>query len=109
METEPEFGVHVETPGAADEPAVLVLRGELDAVGASELARAVQQVPVDAPGLVFDMEDVSFIDSSGLRVLIQARQRFRDEPGAVRLRRPQASTTRLLDLTGLSEFFMVSS
>jgi len=109
METEPEFAVRVEAPGGADGPAVLVLRGELDAVGAAELAQAVRQITSDASGVVFDMEDVSFIDSSGLRVLIQARQRFRDEPGAVMLRRPQASTTRLLDLTGLSEFFMVSS
>jgi anti-anti-sigma factor len=55
------------------------------------------------------MQGVSFIDSSGLRTLIQARQMFPDDPAALTLRKPQPSTTRLLELTGLADYFSLAT
>ena len=58
---------------------------------------------VGRPGI--DLEQISFIDSSGLRSLIRARQALGDGADSVKLRNPQPSTMRLLEITGLQDQF----
>ena len=108
MEADPGFDVRIESGGGGDETAVLFLRGELDSQAAAQLADCLDRVDPTTRRMVLDMSDVSFIDSSGLRTLIQARQMFPDDPEALTLRNPQASTTRLLELTGLSDYFSIT-
>ena len=107
-EEEMDFEVRVESEGGSGAPAVFSLVGELDSLAATHLSDCLSRVDSGAPGLILDMTEVSFIDSSGLRTLIQARQMFPDDPSALVLRGPQASTTRLLELTGLADYFAVS-
>jgi anti-anti-sigma factor len=106
---EPGFEVRVDTTGGAGESALLTLTGELDSLAAGQLSECLGKVDAQAPGLVLDMQGVSFIDSSGLRTLIQARQMFPDDPAALTLRKPQPSTTRLLELTGLADYFSLAT
>jgi len=54
-------------------------------------------------GVVLDLEGVTFIDSSGLRVLLDLSSRA--QPGGVTLRSAPRSVRRLLELTGLSDTF----
>ena len=103
----PGFEVRVRTSGDSETPALFELSGELDSLAAAQLSECLDHVDSRAPGLVLDMSDVSFIDSSGLRTLIQARQMFPDDPRALTLREPQKSTTRLLELTGLADYFAI--
>ena len=105
---QPAFAVDVASGGGAGTPALLVLTGELDSLAAAQLSHCLGEVDRRAPALVLDMSAVSFIDSSGLRTLIQARQMFPD-PNALTLRNPQPSTTRLLELTGLADYFAVAT
>jgi len=65
------------------------------------------QLGKGAQRLVLDLGDVAFIDSSGLRSMIRARKQVGDEAGALRIRDPQPSTMRLLEITGLTEHFPV--
>jgi len=84
---------------------VIRLVGELDLAGAPTLASAVEWAaadPSDLP-LVLDMADVSFIDSTGVRTLLEASQ------GAGRpiaLLAPSTAVTRVLDLTRLRGRFL---
>ena len=103
-----DFEVTVVSPGGAHETAVLTLVGELDSVAAGQLSESLHYVDPRARGLVLDMSGVSFIDSSGLRTLIQARQMFPDDPSALTLRGAQTSTMRLLELTGLMDYFSLA-
>jgi anti-sigma B factor antagonist len=103
-----EFQANLESRGDATSAALVVLSGELDVSAADLLAATLEKIDRQAMGLVLDMEGVTFIDSSGLRTLIQARQMFQDEPSSVTIRNPQPATTRLLELTGLSEYFVVA-
>ncbi|MGD9701343.1 MAG: STAS domain-containing protein [Acidimicrobiia bacterium] len=103
-----EFEARLEFRGDEGTPALLVLTGELDVSAADVLTSSLEQVDRTARGLILDMAGVSFIDSSGLRTLIQARQMFRDEPDSVTIRNPQPTTTRLLELTGLTDYFVVN-
>lgn len=54
------------------------------------------------------MADVEFVDSSGLRSLIRARADGADGREVV-VQDPSAATLRLLDVTGMTEHFTVTS
>ncbi len=83
---------------------VLVLTGELDPHTAPTLRQAfVRAVTADTDLLVFDLGGVTFVDSSGLRVIIAAQQEMADRGGRFVLRRPSPTTTRILEITGLDE------
>jgi len=56
-------------------PAVLTLRGSLDAASADEVAAAVRGLASGgARSLVIDLTELRFIDSSGLAALLEADQ-----------------------------------
>ena len=105
---EDAFDVQIVSTGSSDTAAELTLTGELDSLAASQLNEVLERIDPRAPGLVLDLAGVTFIDSSGLRTLIQARQMFPDDPAALTLRNPQPATTRLLELTGLADYFAVA-
>ncbi|MBK7164198.1 MAG: STAS domain-containing protein [Candidatus Microthrix sp.] len=87
---------------------VLVLRGELDMTTAPLVEAAVDEAANDgADGLSFDLESVGFIDSSGLRSLLQARQRFGDRNDSVTLVSPQRAALRLLEVAGVLDHFAI--
>lgn len=85
----------------SDAPGVIMLRlqGELDLASAPDLSAAVQEAFVDAPQpVVLDMSGVGFIDSTGVRTLLEAQHvGGRD----LILMTPSAAVTRVLDLTRL--------
>jgi anti-sigma B factor antagonist len=109
MDDSPDFDARVESGGGSGQMAVIVLRGELDAHAAEILGRSLESIDRASDGVVLDMSEVSFVDSSGLRTLIHARQLFGDRPRTVTIRQPQRSTARLFELTGLSDYFVVSA
>jgi anti-sigma B factor antagonist len=56
-----------------------------------------------ATSLVVDVTEMTFIDSSGLRILVQARRKAADAGGRFELHQPSDSVVRLLELTGLDD------
>jgi anti-sigma B factor antagonist len=74
---------------------VLHLAGELDLATAPQLDEAISSTV--AEHLVLDLSDLSFIDSSGISLLVVA---IGDER-PVTLRNPQPTVSRVLELTGL--------
>ena len=82
----------------------IAVSGEVDAHTSPELQRCVDEaVAGGATSLVVDVTEMTFIDSSGLRVLVQARQRAADAGGRFGLHQPSDSVVRLLELTGLND------
>jgi anti-anti-sigma factor len=53
---------------------VLHVQGEIDLATAGQFAAALDQALAAAPRLLVDMSEVTFIDVSGLRVIVQAAQ-----------------------------------
>jgi anti-anti-sigma factor len=101
---ESDFTVRVEANGAGGATAVLVLAGELDAYAAEHLTTAIDQLDPSAVGIDLDVGGVTFVDSSGLRVLLKAHDHL-GASSTTTLRHPQAALLRLLELTGLLEHF----
>jgi anti-anti-sigma factor len=87
-------------------PGVLVLSGELDLLGRVPLEHAIAEHDAAAP-LVIDLEDVAFLDSSGLRSLLWARQRAEEAGGGVTLRRPTTPVLRVLEVSGTLSLFTI--
>jgi anti-sigma B factor antagonist len=84
---------------------VVTAEGELDLVGAPRLLEAIPG-PGDEP-VVLDLGSVGFMDSSGLRSLLEARQACLDGGRAFALARPSDAVQRVLELVDLSSEFDV--
>ena len=80
--------------------------GELDAVTAEQLVQAFGDLPeVDAGPIEVDLAAVTFIDSSGLRALLELADRA-DAAGAETLiKNPSKQVSRLLVITHLEDRF----
>jgi anti-anti-sigma factor len=90
----------------AGEPVVVTVRGEVDLATAPQLEASVTQVfTTDAGSVVLDLAGMTFIDSSGLRVLVALSNDGRERGTALSLRNVPRHADRVLDLTGLAEFF----
>lgn len=99
------FQVSVSQQGGA---AVVTAVGEVDVSTAPELRQRLREQPEDAL-VVVDLSDVTFLDSTGLGVLVAALKRIRESGAGGELRlvvnRPQV--TKVLEVTGLSGVFSI--
>jgi anti-anti-sigma factor len=86
------------------ETGVLTLSGELDLATAPRVEEAVQaMLGHDVRNLTVDLGSLSFMDSSGLRLLIVLDARATSENWTLALTRPQESVRRLLQVSGVEE------
>ena len=81
---------------------VVVLVGEIDAATAPKLHRCLEHDPRIR---VLDMAQVTFMDSSGLKELIAARQHLHERSATVRLSGVRGQVQRLSKMTGVDELF----
>ncbi|GGU41654.1 STAS domain-containing protein [Streptomyces coeruleorubidus] len=83
---------------------VVTLRGEIDHAVTNELTEALLSYgSVTRPRTVVDLSGVTFMDSSGINVLIAAQQSMSDAQGWLRIAGAQASVLRVLELVGLDQ------
>lgn len=85
---------------------VLELVGELDLQTAPQVELHIREIAILRPRrLLIDLGAVSFMDSSGLRVLIEARQMLPDSGVQLTLRRGARQVERLFEVTGVNSGF----
>jgi anti-sigma B factor antagonist len=78
-----------------EEPRAFALEGELDMASAGDVLAALQDAPADGD-LVLDLSGLSFMDSSGLRMVLQLANGRAD--GVVVLRNPTPAVNRILEI-----------
>lgn len=83
-----------------DERHLVTLRGELDAFTVPDV-RAVLSA-ADEGDVVLDLRDVTFIDSSGLAMIVEARQRLDGEERRLVIGPRSDVVQRLLELSGVA-------
>ena len=83
----------------------VVVKGEIDIATSPELRRQLERLTDDEP-IVVDVTEMSFIDSSGLGVLVEVLKRRREAgAGPVALRGMQEPVRRVFEITGLTDLF----
>jgi anti-anti-sigma factor len=88
---------------------VAVLTGEIDVATIDALEAAIAATEQDSASaeVVLDMTAVTFLDSSGLRVLITAHDRLDTAARRLVIRRPPAAVLRVFEITGLLSTFVI--
>src|SRR5215207_5605294 len=94
------FGVNVQRRD--DDVAIVQPRGELDLATVETLRAALDSVR-SAGRLVLDLRRLSFIDSTGLHLLVALHQRAQRDEFQLTLLAPAAPTDRAIQLCGLYE------
>jgi anti-anti-sigma factor len=85
--------------------------GEIDMLTAPQLDARLQELIADGvERLVVDFRDVTFIDSSGLHVLVRAATRLKERSDATSVQITSATpmVRRVLQITGLDALFGVN-
>lgn len=95
--------LEIET-GDRDGVVHVALRGELDLSSVNKVQEELRRVEADAPAVVvLDLSKLTFLDSTGLRCLVTADQRARDDGRRVVLVRGPDPVQRVFTITRLEE------
>ncbi|MFF5080683.1 STAS domain-containing protein [Actinoplanes sp. NPDC000266] len=96
---------------ADDGGATIVVVGEVDFSNSGELADCVRAAVAEwsPPTVRIDLAAASFIDSSGLGALIEGFRAAGEVDAAFVVVNPSPSFRRVLDVTGLCDFFGLST
>lgn len=95
--------LEIET-GDRDGVVHVALRGELDLSSVNKVQEELRRVEADAPAVVvLDLSKLTFLDSTGLRCLVTADQRARDDGRRVVLVRGPDPVQRVFSITRLEE------
>ncbi len=86
--------------------ALVTVGGELEFGTAASLRTTLSDLAQDdSDPIVVDLTALQFIDSSGLSLLVQAKQRFSAQGRRFELRGPTARVSRVIEISGLAELF----
>ncbi|MEU0900376.1 STAS domain-containing protein, partial [Streptomyces massasporeus] len=85
----------------ADGIHILTITGEIDQTTGDHLQQALAVPSGPRPRIVIDMSGVTFMDSTGINILILAHRALDDAGGSLRLAAPAEPVTRVMHITGL--------
>jgi anti-sigma B factor antagonist len=95
-----EFSVAVHEEGTAQ---VVVVHGEVDLATADALRAEVRAASGRSDTVVLDLREVSFMDTQGLAVVIEAQQAAADGGGRFVIARAPDRVHKLFDMIGLTQ------
>lgn len=102
LESEFEVDVNAETRGT-----VLTVSGELDVASSRALEHELEKLG-DVATVIVDLRGLTFIDSTGLGVLVRAHQLAKEHGRRFGLVRGNGQVNRLLSLTGLDTELLIA-
>ena len=88
------------------ETIIIELGGRLDANTAPELEKSIEGIPADLKELVIDMEQLEYISSAGLRVILAAHKKM-SKVGSMRVRKICDEIMEILDMTGFTDILSI--
>ncbi len=87
---------------------VLELHGELDLLGAPSLESAIATVEAGSPAIiVLDLQDLRFVDSAGLRVILAAHERSQRQAWDFALTPGTEQVQRLFTIAGVGDHLRI--
>jgi anti-anti-sigma factor len=102
----PEPGISTAVRSAEGGVWVVQVKGEIDLASAPELQRVLEEVARSHPSRVLlELDDVGFLDSSGLRVLVRAQRELESAGSVLVIDGVSAAARTVLEVSGLLEAF----
>jgi anti-sigma B factor antagonist len=92
------FNAHVTRGGQAS---TVRVAGEIDAATAPELAAAIEHGSADGRTVLLDLDETTFIDSAGLRIIMRAAQSLELTGSYLQLIAASPAAVQILHLTGI--------
>jgi anti-sigma B factor antagonist len=87
---------------------VVSVTGEIDLATGPELERALHGLPEEGvASLIVDLTDCSFMDSTGLHLLVRTQRRFDRSSGRVAVVSANRSILKVLEITRLDQLFAI--
>jgi anti-anti-sigma factor len=100
LEGQPDASIECSTDATGT--ALIRITGDLDISSVPAIEAELERSTATDPGrLAFDLEQVAFMDSSGIAMLLRAAGRADD----VEVRAASPIVRRVIDATGLTDFF----
>ncbi|HYR22814.1 MAG TPA: STAS domain-containing protein [Chthoniobacterales bacterium] len=91
-----------------EQPNVLPLEGEIDLHVSPEVAESLRTMIAKKPNVVVvDLTKVTYLDSSGLAVLIEGMQNVQEYGGTFALAGVQESVQHILEIARLDQVFQI--
>ena len=81
----------------------LEITGRLDTTTAPKLETVINALSEDTKELVFDMAELEYISSAGIRVLLGAYRKFGSNDGIMRIEGANDMVLEVFEMTGLTE------
>lgn len=85
---------------------ILAIEGRLDTNTAGELEQAVKAAFDGCTSLVFDLKELAYVSSAGLRVLLLA-QKTMNKQGNMTIRNVTENVMEIFDVTGFVDFLTI--
>ena len=81
----------------------LEITGRLDTTTAPNLEAVINEISEDTKELVFDMAELEYISSAGIRVLLSAYKKMNQSGGIMRIEKENDIVREVFEMTGLLE------
>ena len=82
------------------------IEGRLDTVSAPELEAEISAIPDDVTALVLDLENLEYISSAGLRVLLTLHKKMSLKDGMT-VKHPNELVMEVFEVTGFSDILNI--
>ena len=92
----------------ADRVVILDIQGEIDLYNAPEIKDTMQKlIEAKKYNIIINLEQVSYIDSSGIGALISGLSNLKKYQGSLKIINVYASVKKVFELTKLTSFFEI--
>lgn len=81
----------------------LEITGRLDTTTSPNLEVVVNELSDDTKELVFDMSELEYISSAGIRVLLGAYKKIKSNQGIMRIEKANTTVCEVFEMTGLMQ------
>ncbi len=96
------------SPAPTESPSILPLEGEIDLHVSPRIAASLRELIEKRPARLFvDLSHVTYVDSSGLAVLIEAMQNLENQGGQLSLFGIQDSVRSIFEIARLDQVFRI--
>ena len=89
-----------------DAELTIALEGRLDSTTAPDLEREVRACLADVTSLIFDLEQLTYISSAGLRILLSS-QRNMNPQGSMVVRNVRPEIMEIFNISGFSDILTI--